>query len=378
MPTKTTAKSTSTGRRRPAHKRACPPAPAVRGTDWELKLGDALYQLKKLPTNSVHAVVTDPPYAYNGGIYGQAWDRQSAAHTARFWQEVLRVLRPGGHVLAFAAANTYHRLATALEESGFELRDQFMWLRGHGRGAASLGDQVAAAGGDAEQWSGWVSNIRPGHEPIAVARKPLEGSLADNLVKWRTGGLNSEACRSPITTKKAGRSTTVPGRRPSTVVIGPEAAAVVDQQSGYSRSRHNPKASASRPSWHSGSISTNRGARGYDDEGGAARFFYNARAVGAERRFGLPKGVEAHETTKPLELMRWLVRMVTPPAGPDGEPAGVVLDPFAGSGSTGGAALMEGFRFVGFERHREHARRARWRLRAWEQRAADERAAPGL
>lgn len=149
-------------------------------------------------------------------------------------------------------------------------------------------------------------------------------------------------------------------------MLNPEAAHIVDLQSGYTRSRHNPNSSKAKASHHSGSVQTNRGARGYDDEGGASRFFYRPRVVGAERRFGLPEGVEAHETTKPLDLMRWLVRLVTPPTLDGVEPA-LVCDPFAGSGTTGGAALIEGFRFLGFESDRDHAQRARWRLRAWEQ-----------
>lgn len=344
--------------------RTCRRAPATHGEHWQLRLGNAIDQLKKLPDCSVQSVVTDPPYVYNGGIYGQPWDRRTAAHTVRFWEEVLRVLVPGGFVVAFAAAQTYHRLATALDQAGFELRDQLMWLRGHGRKLASVGPDVTAAGGDGAQWDGWVAQLRPGHEPIALARKPFEGTLADNLIQWRAGALNSEACRTVIRTRGSKRTT--PGRHPSTVVLSPSAAAEVDRQSGHSVSRHNAKPSASKASWHSGSISTNRGPRGYDDQGGASRFFYNARSVGAERSFGLPEGVEAHETTKPLDLMRWLVRMVTPPACPDGGPTSLVLDPFAGSGTTGGAALIEGFRFLGFERDYDHAQRARWRLRAWE------------
>jgi DNA modification methylase len=464
--------------------------------------GDCREVLRQLADASVDSVVTDPPYEL--GFMGKAWDAQGVAYDVALWREVLRVLKPGGHLLAFGGTRTYHRLACAVEDAGFEVRDSIHWLYGSGfpksldvskaidkqrydraevyevtawvraaRDAAGVTNaQIDAAFGfsgmaghwtssasqpavptleqvptllevlgvaldevpdrvrrllwdlngrkgqpgenwlkrevtgqhdtgapaqtwtikyagrgddtpkerrdkaatpEVEQWQGWGTALKPAHEPVVVARKPLVGTVAANVLAHGTGALNIDGCRVGMDGGTAG-CTAGPsngilgdglngdfgkpvdglGRWPANVVLGPEAAEVLDRQSG-------------------------------DDEAGASRFFtvagftdddltsfrYVAKPDRAERNAGLdglpekvtntdtPPGTlgsnspraEAnrngaaqnfHPTVKPLDLMRWLVRLVTPPGG-------TVLEPFAGSGTTLAAAVLEGFDAVGIE-----------------------------
>jgi site-specific DNA-methyltransferase (adenine-specific) len=335
--------------------------------------GDCIEVMRTLPDNSVHAVVTDPPYGLE--FMGKEWDgadgfRRSlndadagrdnvfgrasrtspeyrALHTFQEWceqwaSEALRVLKPGGHMLAFGGSRTWHRLAAAVEDAGFEIRDSIAWLYG----------------------SGFPKNanvLKPAFEPIVVGRKPMVGTVAVNVEKHGTGALNIDASRvdlrgeprpsgsgvsvratSTVTPWNTGSGNTTPasGRWPTNVVLDDSQAAELDAQTGVTRSRiGKPRGAASGEGWGM----TVTGAE-YDDEGGASRFFptfrYEAKA-GTDERPNVD-GV-FHPTVKPLELMRWLVRLATPKGG-------TILEPFAGSGTTLEAALVEGFTVIGIER----------------------------
>lgn len=375
-------------------------------------LGDCLDRLRELPDNSIDSVVTDPPYGL--GFMGKEWD---ALPPGREWaEECLRVLKPGGHLLAFGGTRTWHRLAVAIEDAGFELRDSIAWMygsgfpksmdvskaidkqlgaerpvvgtrsrpkfakgRGHGRNddgspvyrgvngghEGTIEHAQTVAGSDeARQWQGWGTALKPAFEPIVVARKPLVSkTVAANVLAHGTGALNIDGCRVEVTDRAAYEakcasvvglgsnrngaaygewtgaredSASPVGRFPANVVLDESQAAALDEQTGVSRSRiGKPRGAASGDGW--GMTAT---GSEYDDQGGASRFFYCAKAPTKER----PKvdGV-AHNTVKPLTLMRWLVRLVTPPGG-------LVLEPFAGSGTTVEACMLEGFRVVAIER----------------------------
>jgi DNA modification methylase len=390
--------------------------------------GDSLEVLGELEPESVDAIVTDPPYGLE--FMGAEWDRLcpgslrgdvsgGAAMQAwhRRWAEpALGVLRPGAHLLAFGGTRTYHRLTSALEDAGFEIRDSLMWLYGSGfpksrdvskaidktegaerevvgrangiasQNTQSLGpfapeyDATLPATPEAAQWEGWGTALKPGHEPIVVARKPLSGTVAQNVLEHGTGAINIDGCRVrsdrgggrwpanvvfshleeckwvetrkvrsdghfPASRGAGGLSTDghsgqdgLPERRTSgeNAEIWDCAAgcpiAELDSQSGLLVSGANPKRR------HSAKFRTSYGdfagqadakpQRG-TDRGGASRFFYCAKTSRAERNAGLPDLlVNDHPTVKPISLLRWLVRLVTPPGGR-------VLDPFLGSGSAG-------------------------------------------
>jgi DNA modification methylase len=329
-----------------------------------------------LPDDSVHAIICDTPYEL--GFMGKKWDSTGVAYDPDTWREAHRVLAPGGHVLAFGGTRTWHRLAVAIEDAGFELRDNIAWLHGQGFPKSKF-------------------QLKPGFEPIAVARKPPVGSVAANVLTHGTGALNIDACkvgpdvdtcrpkgRNPSKSSAFPRSddARVPhlthtgmetgGRWPTNVVlshqpllddggevIGDACAdgcvegcpvAELDAQSGITKSSGGAGAASARTkngntygeytepvagSWSS--------AGGLGDVGGASRFFptfrYQAKAPTKER----PKvDGKAHPTVKPLGLMRWLVRLATPPGG-------LLLDQFAGSGATVEAAVIEGVDVIGVD-----------------------------
>ena len=313
--------------------------------------GDCMDVLPTLP--KVDAVITDPPYGL--AFMGKKWDYDVPGEA--IWRECLRVLKPGGHLLAFAGTRTQHRMAVRIEDAGFEIRDMIAWVYGSGfpksldvskaidKAAGVAFDAVPASGvgfmnaegaggynvtknqlvrkGDsteaARQWQGWGTALKPALEPITVARKPLVGTVAANVLEHGTGALNIDGCRvpgqKPDTTRGA-------SRKASSMVgtLGAQGRIVDD---GLGR-------------WPANLI--HDGSEPADLLGEAARFFYCAKASKADR------GAEnIHPTVKPTELMRYLCRLVTPPGG-------LVLDPFMGSGSTGKAAVLEGFRFIGIER----------------------------
>lgn len=292
--------------------------------------GDCLAVLPTLETNSVDSVVTDPPYEL--GFMGKHWDRTGVAYNAALWREVYRVLKPGGHLLVFGAARTFHRVACAVEDAGFEIRDQIMWL--YGSGFPKSGD----LGKTLLEWQGWGTALKPAHEPICVARKPLsESTVGANVKRHRTGALNIAASRVPL---REGLGTE--GRWPANVVHD-GSAEVLTAFDAFGDRGGASGLTGDEPSAASVGRVTGKRKRvaftAYNDTGTAERFFYCAKASPSDRNDG---GLNGHPTVKPTALMEYLVRLVTPPGG-------VVLDPFAGSGSTGKAAVRLGFRFVGIE-----------------------------
>lgn len=324
---------------------------------YALHHGDCIETMRGMADASVDAIVTDPPYhltnagggpagkgqdtpfararagASSTGFMGQEWDGGDIAFQAETWREALRVLKPGGHLLAFGGSRTYHRLAAAIEDAGFEIRDQIMWIYGSGFPKSHNLDGA---------WSGWGTALKPAHEPICVARKPLRDTVAVNVLAHGTGALNIERCR----VGDAG------GRWPANVIHdGSEevlqAFPDAKGQQGDLKETGRPRLSLGR----FGDMAPPRAHRArVETETSAARFFYCAKASKADR------GAEnIHPTVKPTDLMRYLCRLVTPPGG-------LVLDPFMGSGSTGKAAILEGFRFVGCELQPEYIEIARARI----------------
>lgn len=319
--------------------------------------GDSVVELTRLEANSIDSIVCDPPYAL--GFMGKAWDTHTPKgfqHWCEMWaREALRVLKPGGHLLAFGGTRTYHRLAAGIEDSGFEIRDSLHWLYGSG---------FPKSHNLKDDWQGWGTALKPAHEPIVLARKPLVGTVAANVLQHGTGALNVDGCRvesgkisSAGGTRRSGGimgksealggwEPTHSGRWPANVLLDPSAAALLDEQSGTLKSGSRKAGTYAGLGYMGSESAAFPEVNG--NEGGASRFFpvfkYQAKATSRER----PEvnGVK-HPTVKPVELMRWLVRLVTPAGG-------VVLDPFAGSGATVEAALLEGMRCIAIEREADY------------------------
>ena len=400
-----------------------PDAPAA-PLRYALHLGDCREALGAIATESIDAIVTDPPYeltasrpggrsaatrgAVTRGLMGLEWDATGAAYDPALWRECLRVLKPGAHLLAFGGTRTAHRMVCAIEDAGFEIRDSILWIYGSGfpKSKNLTGEH-----------QGWGSARKPAHEPIVFARKPLaERTLAANVARYGTGVLNIDACRVPTSEKLAGgdcRAATVGAKHPGWArpwmedpnavaahsarcrdnvaraeVLGRWPANVIHDgsdevlaafpeapgQCADAKLRNELKTSrvygamrrerSDEPSENS----ENTGAVGFKmrpgarrlDAGTAARFFYCAKASRADRGDG-----NSHPTVKPTALMTYLCRLVTPPGG-------TVLDPFTGSGSTGVAAVREGLRFIGIEAQAAYLEIARQRI-AFEHRALLER-----
>jgi len=427
----------------------------------ELRLlnGDCLDKLKELDNNSIDSIVTDPPYGLS--FMGKKWDYD--VPSVEIWQECLRVLKPGGHLLAFAGSRTYHRMAVRIEDAGFDIRDQIMWIYGSGfpkshnvgksidkmqgnprqvvgeevgtykldnaiKNAAVYGKQNQKMTDDGYEiktitkgnsiGEGWGTALKPAHEPIVMARKPIEGTVAENTLQYGVGGLNIDGCRvsfedtpNPATNPKYRKEQNykmpekgqesngavsftsskneynTEGRWPANVILDEEAGSILDKQSGNIKGGKAMPPFQGKPTndinFTSGIKEINR--LGYNDNGGASRFFYCPKTSAREREEGLvglqtkanahmatqngtsgeaSKGMERfktqpkqnfHPTVKPTELMKYLIRLVTPKAG-------IVLDPFMGSGSTGKAAMQEGMWFVGIEREKEYFEIAKQRI----------------
>lgn len=318
----------------------------------DLRLGDCIEVMRQLPDNSVDAIVTDPPYGL--GFMGKAWDDLPPG--LDFAVEALRVLKPGGHLLAFGGTRTFHRLAVAIEDAGFEIRDSIAWLYGSG---------FPKSHNLTGEWEGWGTALKPAFEPIVVARKPFPGTVAANVLAHGTGALNIDATRistSDDTRRNAAggdnglngegtfkirerRANDMPlrdGRWPANVMLDESQAAALDAQTGTLKSgKMQPtRTTAAREVYGQNAAGGYTTMETYGDAGGASRFFYVAKAPKSERP--VVDGV-AHPTVKPLTLMRQLVRLVTPPGG-------AVLEPFAGSGATVEAAVLEGFDCIAIER----------------------------
>jgi DNA modification methylase len=414
---------------------------------------DCIEAMKAMPDNSVDSIVTDPPYEL--GFMGKSWDASGIAFNVEVWQEALRVIKPGGHLIAFSGSRTYHRMAVAIEDAGFQIRDQIMWVYGSGfpkshniskgidkaagaereiLGVARMqpdirgnnyaqgqrdynGDTVpqyitAPATAAAQQWDGWGTALKPAHEPMVLARKPLEGTVANNVLTHGVGGLNIDGTRvgtredepqfRPASasgignggiaygTREGQDATYTQGRFPANFIHdgSDEVVALFPDTKSGTLNRANitaeNKTYGARPKELTGEYEANSGS--------AARFFYCAKASKRDRNEGLDgfeeiqitggggltaelredgsletasaggkygsikaKKANHHPTVKPTSLMQYLVRLVTPPNG-------VVLDPFMGSGSTGKACAYEGFDFIGIDQSAEYVAIAQARI----------------
>lgn len=294
--------------------------------------------------NSVDAIVTDPPYGLS--LMGKDWDH--GVPGVEFWAAMLRVLKPGGHLMAFGGTRTFHRMGVAIEDAGFEIKDTLSWLYGSG-------------------FPKHKSLLKPGWEPIILARK--KGASVLNIDACRIGteerpvmvrtstivAANSMAGESTGATS-SGEMTTL-GRWPANVILDSDAAALLDAMSGE---RKSGGTGGGGKTFH-GQTYVKPERTMEPSTGGASRFFYCAKASSRERHAGLDSP-STHPTVKPLALMRWLVRLACPPGG-------LVLDPFAGSGSTGCAAEVEGFDYILIEQEAEYIpiierRTAHWRTHA--------------
>ena len=312
--------------------------------------GDCKESLKDLPDNSVDSVVTDPPYGLK--FMGKKWDYEVSS--IEIWREVLRVLKPGGHVLSFCGTRTYHRMVVNMEDAGFEIRDQIQWIYGSGFPKSHNGDHGGTA-------------LKPANEPICLARKPIEGTVANNFEKWGVGGLNIDASRigtegatkkinTDLCTDSLGKygdglngGTVLAldgvGRWPANVLFDEEAAAVLDEQTqhlhGASRFFYVAKASKSE---------RNAGLEGMPTKEWKDQGFRNNETTHLSPRAGAGRtgaNQNHHPTVKPIKLMQYLIKLITPPGG-------IVLDPFMGSGSTGVACLNDDYSFVGCEMSEEY------------------------
>jgi len=430
---------------------------------YEIVNDDSMEVLTRMVDNSVDAIVTDPPYGLS--FMGKKWDYD--VPSKELWAECLRVLKPGGYLLSFAGSRTYHRMAVNIEDAGFEIRDQIMWLYGsgfpkslnvgkaidklqgneredlgenpynklRGSGSSELGKMLNTMQGKGRiskgdsAYEGWGTALKPAHEPIVMARKPFKGTVANNVLEHGTGAINIDASRisyngekpniggrgahgrgdgygfKPMdevkATKRQARNedsgygfnnenndvaTADPkGRWPANIIFDEEAGAMLDEQSGTTKSPTTYKRNADGFGQTSYGFGESAGVESanYGDIGGASRFFYCAKASKSERNAGLDalegqlkyahdaKGGEMgifngvagdedwtkknpnppvpnfHPTVKPVALMEYLVRMVTPVDG-------LVLDPFLGSGTTGVAAIKNDFHFIGIEREAEY------------------------
>ncbi len=390
---------------------------------WTLYEGDCLEVMKTLPSESVDAIITDPPYEL--GFMNKKWDNTGIAYNINLWKEALRILKPGGHLLAFGGTRTYHRMACAIEDAGFEIRDCIQWLYGSGfpksmdiskaidkqagakrevigrnpnsrencnksntlyqSGTVGKTDYITApATLEAKQWEGWGTALKPANEPIVVARKPLsEKTIADNVLKWGTGGINIDGCRIPTdeTITNHSRSTESSkskgkygdsraqethqtqgqklGRFPANVILDEEAGKLLDEQSGISKSSGSGYNFETSNNDNPVRLTNNiKSGLHFNDSGGASRFFYGAKASKKERGEG-----NNHPTVKPQSRMRYLCRLVTPPGG-------TVLEPFAGSGTTILAATEEGFNVMGIEKEPKYCNIIRERMNALQGRLA--------
>jgi len=409
--------------------------------------GDCIEVMRGMTDGSVDSIVTDPPYEL--GFMGKSWDSTGIAYSVELWTEALRVLKPGGHLLAFSGSRTYHRMACAIEDAGFQIRDQIMWLYGSGfpksldvakaidkmagvefeaKPASGVGfmnssddgynttlNQLVQTGestDEATKWKGWGTALKPAHEPIVMARKPLsEKTVAKNVLQHGTGALNIDGSRvgtelmvnQPGSTnprnsmgdgwRESAQATTSIGRWPANVIHdGSDEVVELFPNSTSKQSMRGVGLTGSNV-YGSGDADFDT-LRGHNDSGSAARFFYCAKANKRDRNEGLdgfagkeiggkgnglartcatcgasvldgcqcpdrtftnPTRANHHPTVKPVDLMRYLVKVITPPGG-------VVLDPFMGSGSTGKGAVIEGFNFVGIEQDADYLDIARARI----------------
>lgn len=303
----------------------------------------ALRLLGLLGDNSIDSAPMDPPYGLN--FMGKAWDKVLPEPTT--WHELLRVMKPGAHGAVFSGTRTEHRLGVHLEDAGFEIRDKIMWLYGSGFPKShNINGLLGTA-------------LKPAWEPIYLVRKPIEGTVEHNFNKWGTGCLNIESAR-------IGN-----GRWPANIILDEVSAQMLDMQSGYQKdgvaTNRNRDGVTSQLAYSPRTIL--KEDKGFGGGGGASRFFYCAKASPREREEGLDGYIErlvgshklnTHPTVKPIELMRYIVKLITPEGGN-------VLDLFAGSGTTGIAAALEGRPFMGCDLEQRYADLANARISHWTQ-----------
>jgi DNA modification methylase len=384
---------------------------------YQILQGDNRETLKTIPDNSIDAIVTDPPYGID--FLGKDWDANTGA--LETYQECLRVLKPGGHILAFSAARTYHHLAITLEAAGFEIRDQIMWIYSSGFpksqdvgrsiqrsiGVDNAGEKVAdtppakkvvCTDPEARQWEGWGTALKPAHEPIALARKPMKLSIAKNCQAHGVGALNIDATRIPYENNDS-----LEGLKQT---AGNNAATFKNFSAEERTTKDQPKAGRRTASFHTatGGGETQSGGDGsggweasqigrfpsnvIGDIPDYQKYFYCPKVSRAERHIGhetpppmfgnvqgaygpdgnrMAVGLDArndknkgnnHPTVKPIELMKYLIKLITPPGG-------TVLDPFNGSGSTGCAAVELGMTYIGCELDADYVEIAAKRIEAW-------------
>ncbi len=384
---------------------------------YELKQGDNAKTLKQYPDNYFDSIVTDPPYGIE--FMGKDWDKHTGA--LETWQECFRVLKPGGHILAFSASRTYHHLATNIESIGFEIRDQIMWLYGSGFpksmniGKAvdkkldnerkdigvvkGMGKQNPEWNGTAQgrkensfkseynqskgnsEWEGWGTTLKPAHEPIVMARKPLsENTVAENVLKHGTGGINIDGCRVGLSEgddprlgskgswKMAkpvysggyagvGSGSSELGRFPANIIHdGSEEVlgGFPETKSGQLKSTYQTRTASHFGKAHERTLPDRE-----PSEGSAARYFYCSKVSKKERNIGQSTdGKNNHPTVKPVALMKYLITLITPKGGK-------VLDPFNGSGSTGMACVELGYEYTGCELDPDYIEISKVRIEAW-------------
>lgn len=373
---------------------------------YQLHLGDCLEVLATLPDNSVDSIVTDPPYGLS--FMGKKWDYD--VPSVAIWEQCLRVLKPGGHLLAFAGTRTQHRMAVRIEDAGFEIRDMIAWVYGSGfpksldvskaihKAAGAEREKVRVkprpetsgtmsgkadtrpwieksrelgyhevdgnipATESARQWSGWGTALKPALEPITMARKPLSGTVAETVLQHGTGAINVDGCRvgteirlnqsagnknlehrttvTPVSSHNETNGRECIGRWPANIIHDGSNEAALALKSG-ARFFYTAKA---------GKDDRNDGCDAFDQRPAGGMQGRNDGSLGT-----ITLSKNHHPTVKPTTLMAYLCRLVTPPGG-------TVLDPFMGSGSTGKAATVNGFRFIGIERDPEYHKIAQARI----------------
>lgn len=396
--------------------------------NYQILNGNSLELLKTLADNSVDAIVTDPPYglsqhsqsdivnALTAWLAGEEYDHGKNGFMNKDWdsfvpspilfKECLRVLKHGGHILCFAGSRTQDLMSLSIRLAGFEIRDACLWLYGSG---FPKGLDIAKAGAvkgttiknEAKQWEGWNTQLKPAYETIIMARKPLDGTIVNNVLKQGVGGLNIDACRVKTEDSTARNRNNVgqntytsewgayqtethtQGRYPANIILdGSDSVEALfpntKSPSGYSHRK------ARQNNCLSGGDMERFAFNGHGDQGSASRYFYHAKASKRDRNEGLEdfelkakwdrnsvsenfQGMRenkkstlpnknTHPTVKATQLMRYLVKLVTPQGG-------LVLDPFMGSGSTGKACMYEGMQFVGIELNQEYCKIAEARIK---------------
>ena len=372
----------------------------MKAPQWFIEWGDCLERMAAMPAESVDAIVTDPPYEI--GFMGKGWDASGIANSVDVWEAALRVAKPGAHLIAFGGTRAYHRMVCAIEDAGWQIRDCIAWQQWQGfpksHDVSKAIDKAAGIAptritdnptgslggvGDggwnptprrlhydtpatfaARQWEGWGTALKPAYEPAVLARKPLDGTVAQNVSRWGTGAINIDGCRygygdpawpGPGEAPPVGRSGASAGSRIGISVTRAGAWHVPDLGRWPANVYACPKASRAEREFGCEGLPSVSGFEAVDREEGAAGV--SSPRAGAGRT--ADRVHNHHVTVKPLAVMRWLVRLVTPPSG-------LVLDPFCGSGTTIAAAVLEGFDAVGMELSEEYARIARARVAAWE------------